>query len=564
MNDAAPQRMPAWAIAAGIALLAIAAGLLRIRSYDFWWHLTAGEQILRSGSIPRADDFSFTSRGAAWIDHEWLFQVILALAWRAQAWGVFVLKAACAAGVATIGFLSLRRSGAAAAAALLVVSLALVGLRSRLAERPEMISLVMVAAVAALGMDLIRRPARAGIRLLTLCVITALWANLHAAALAAPVILSALTIGALLEMALVPSGRQQARSAAAVTALAALLIGASLMLNPYGWRILTVPGAIASALEPANIVNPEWGPPTLRAMPLFFIAAGAALLLGARQAARRTAGTLPRLALLLFITALAGTSVRQVGFFFAVLPMALEIPPAMPRGVRAPRWLAGAGCAAAAIWMLLAPPAGAGVGVGLQPDRFPEKAADFIAASLPEARLYNDTAFGGYLIHRGYPQRRVFIDGRNEVHAPLIREISESLDDGRRWQALLSRYEVDAAIVSYRDEAIASRDAVTGAASLGSWSSLHFPRPLWALVYWDDVAMVFVRRDGPHGRIAESLEYRHIQPELLRLRRGDLPPGASIDDLQAEIQRKLTGDPDCGLARALSALYGGGQTSPQR
>jgi hypothetical protein len=226
--------------------------------------------------------------------------------------------------------------------------------------------------------------------------------------------------------------------------------------------------------------------------------------------------------------------------------------------------LAPLACIGSVLAMLLIPPAGASVGLGIQPDRFPRKAAAFVASRLPETRLYNDTAFGGWLIHTGYPQRRVFIDGRNEVHARLLRELSESLDDGRRWQELLQRYQVEGAIVSYRREVIPARDAAGAPLPAATWSALHFPRSLWALVWWDDVAMVFVRRAGPLGGLAGSLEYRHLQPEAALLDLHDPPPGAPNQDIVAEIQRKLADDPDCRLARSLAALYGGGQTSPQR
>jgi len=42
---------------------------------DVFWHLANGRLILATGSIPRADPFSFTKAGTAWICHEWLTEV---------------------------------------------------------------------------------------------------------------------------------------------------------------------------------------------------------------------------------------------------------------------------------------------------------------------------------------------------------------------------------------------------------------------------------------------------------------------------------------------------------
>ena len=58
------------------------------------------------------------------------------------------------------------------------------------------------------------------------------------------------------------------------------------------------------------------------------------------------------------------------------------------------------------------------------------------------------------------------------------------------------------------------------------FSALWFPKAEWALVYWDDVAMVFVRREGAPTGLLEIHEYRVIQP----------------DDL-AHLERRLLEDP---------------------
>jgi len=44
---------------------------------DYLFHIKAGEYIVSSRSIPQQDIFSFTMAGKAWLDHEWLYQVII-------------------------------------------------------------------------------------------------------------------------------------------------------------------------------------------------------------------------------------------------------------------------------------------------------------------------------------------------------------------------------------------------------------------------------------------------------------------------------------------------------
>ena len=43
---------------------------------DLWWHLASGRDIWSQGSIPRLDPYSFTAAGAAWMNHEWLWDVV--------------------------------------------------------------------------------------------------------------------------------------------------------------------------------------------------------------------------------------------------------------------------------------------------------------------------------------------------------------------------------------------------------------------------------------------------------------------------------------------------------
>ena len=544
-----------------LALLAVSAAFLETRSYDFGWHLKTGELILERFEVPRADEFSFTSSGVPWADHEWLFQVVAALLFGALGHsGLLVLKALCALGTGAAGVASMRRSGASASAALVVVSLALFGLRTRLAERPESASLLLVAAMAMILLDLSRGDGRPFGRLAAAGLLSVIWANTHASALLGPVLAIALAAGAGLDAirSLAREDRVAGLRGVRWCLVSAVVTAAGLPINPYGFDLLAVPLRIAGALASANLTNPEWLPPSLSSAPLFFAVAAAMIPLALGRLLLRRAGT-GRTAALLAVTLILGlTSIRHVGLFFALLP-------AMAAGVIGGRsgvaWplttgaLAALGLSAA---MLFRPPQGFQIGVGLQDERFPVAAARFLETRMSDARAYNDTAFGGYLIWQGWPERRVFLDGRNEVHAALLRELSAALDDGRQWSGLMDRHEVEAAVLSYRKERIAVRDAVTGLVSESTFAETHFPANAWALVYWDDLAMVYVRREGRFASLADALEYRHIRPESAAL--GDLPaPSApAADGVIADIRRKLGEDPDCPLARRLATVYGSG------
>lgn len=47
--------------------------------FDYWWHLATGNWILDHHRVPTTDPFSWTAGGRNWIAHEWLSEVALAL-----------------------------------------------------------------------------------------------------------------------------------------------------------------------------------------------------------------------------------------------------------------------------------------------------------------------------------------------------------------------------------------------------------------------------------------------------------------------------------------------------
>ena len=193
-----PSRRAAPALLLALTLASLAAGAVALRSYDLGWHLRAGEWILEHrGAPPRQDVISFTGAAAAWVDHEWLFQALLAGLVRvlgpAGAWGLKQLLVLIAT-LVPAGWLLWRGSSPLIVATLACV--ALQGARFRFSERPEMAGLALLPVVLILLAEWDR--GRAGRLVLALPILVALWANLHPSALLAAGLVGVWVVGSTL------------------------------------------------------------------------------------------------------------------------------------------------------------------------------------------------------------------------------------------------------------------------------------------------------------------------------------------------------------------------------
>ena len=134
----------------------------------------------------------------------------------------------------------------------------------------------------------------------------------------------------------------------------------------------------------------------------------------------------------------------------------------------------------------------------------------------------------------------------------------EQASSPHRWQTLLDRYQIETALLRYRQPvSVTTPDGV----DLGfrGHSALWFPEKRWALLYWDDISMVLVDRTRGPSDLIDSLEYRHFRPDdgAHLLARADVEPSVRAS-LAAAVDRKLLEDPECRQARWLLAQLSAG------
>jgi len=190
---------------------------------DLWGHVRFGQDMIAEGAIRLPDTYSFTTdRG--WVNHEWLAEIIMALAFGALGpAGLNLFRIAVIACVLTLVWRASRLVGDHLRA--LVVVACAIGIYMRAHPiRPQLFSLLLFA----LLLELLRRAERRQTLapLAWIPVLTAAWVNLHGGWIVG--------FGYFGLWSLMRSVEPDSRERVTLAGLLGLALGATLV-NPYGW-----------------------------------------------------------------------------------------------------------------------------------------------------------------------------------------------------------------------------------------------------------------------------------------------------------------------------------------
>jgi tetratricopeptide (TPR) repeat protein len=139
-------------------------------------------------------------------------------------------------------------------------------------------------------------------------------------------------------------------------------------------------------------------------------------------------------------------------------------------------------------------------GFGFDYSMVPKGAVDYMESKNIQGKMMNTFHFGHYLIWTGHPKRQVFIDGRHILSNNLLdksntfRYIKSVLDE------LHETYGFESVLMTYPK-------------NLGN-IELALKPPEWALVYWDDISLLYLKRGGSYDAIIDEDEYKLVLPYL--------------------------------------------------
>jgi hypothetical protein len=403
---------------------------------DVWWHVRTGRYVLDHHAIPHTDPWSFTAPHGSWVPTSWLSDVLFALVDRVSGdTGLRVLRVLLALAVIAATWLVARRCARTPRDAAVATGLAVLAVAPFLRERPQVLSLLLVAWLALRLRGVLAGEMPRVVPLVGMCW---LWANLHGMWVLLPVSILAAGVLAWCE------DRSRVALAARCTTIA-LLSWAVVLVTPVGPRLAWWPWVVRRTAAPIT----EWQPTLLtRGVGLPLLLLLGVLVVRWARASEPVPWTRVVYALALVLFGLLA--------YRNVAPAALLLVPELARSAEdgtpmsvplVPR----AGVAVAALGLLLA---GVNLGVSraVSSDQ-PVALVDRLGHRSQQLRLLNQYDVGGLVTGRASPPARVAIDGRTDIwSAAFVRHYALGLGGGD-WRPLVDALHPDAALLRKDSEA---------------------------------------------------------------------------------------------------------------
>ncbi|MPW17853.1 hypothetical protein GCT13_13120 [Paraburkholderia sp. CNPSo 3157] len=458
---------PCWLAAAFIGYVIVVFGPV-MGDGDTYWHIGAGTWILQHREIPHTDPFSYSFAGAPWVAHEWLSEVLMALAYKAGGWNALVALygAASALTFALLAHHLARWLDALGVVVVLVCAAACVA--PSMVTRPHLLALPVMVLWSIALFEAKRKGTAPSFLLLP---IMTLWANLHGSFIFGLVILMTIGIEALVDTSndRVSVARQWSLFFAAATVAS--------LLNPNGWHGLVHPVQLMSMKS--NAIIQEWKSLDFQHLQPLELALATLLYVGFSRGVRLPVSRVFMLFGLIHMALQHSRHQMVAGVLGAVLlaePLGRALrggdKPATVRPAGA-QWILGAlACVLVVTAIRVAHPV-----VRTDSPVSPITALKHVPAEILKEPVFNSYEFGGYLIFRNV---KPIIDGRADMYGDdfVSAYLAASAPDRNAFERLVTKYQVRWAIL-HADSAVAV---------------MMDTLPDWQRIYADDQAVVYVRK----------------------------------------------------------------------
>lgn len=128
---------------------------------------------------------------------------------------------------------------------------------------------------------------------------------------------------------------------------------------------------------------------------------------------------------------------------------------------------------------------------------YPKKAVDFVLKENLPARMMNDFNSGAYLIGRTYPKRLVFLDGRTELYGLKFHQGLRKVFNAEpeAFESTVKLYNITAIFLSY-----------VRIPPNGVFLKFLYNHPKWKMVYFDDCAVIFLKDNEENKNLIKRFQ----------------------------------------------------------
>ena len=457
---------------------------------DLGRHITIGNYILDTGIIPTRDIFSNTMIGQRLVPHEWLAQVIFALAHRVMGLSgdVFIAVLLGAFTILLVYQELLKRGTLRLVALFLAMWVTMVSSVHWLA-RPHMFTFFFIA-LWTYGLESFYRNERKNIWVFP--VLMLVWANTHGAFIAGFVVLATYIADWCWAYLQGRGTKEMGRQLFAI----GLLSFAVTFINPAGIYLWgTSVGYIGNSFMTNHTVeylSPNFHEKNMWPF-MFMVALGLFALVQGRKLQVREA------LLLAGWTIMSLYSVRNMPLF-AVITAPIYGSLLQPWAEAILNWRKQADSLQESknvlrgyVWIVVPvlffgfvfwrgiPVDQKGTGNIFLPSVMPVQAVDWLEKNPQDGKMFNHFIWGGYILYRMWPHETVFIDGQTDFYGEaLFREYFDVIELSSNWEKILDEHQVSWMIIP-RNETLAKY-------------LYSVDNDAWHMIYEDDTAVIF-RRD---------------------------------------------------------------------
>lgn len=137
-----------------------------------------------------------------------------------------------------------------------------------------------------------------------------------------------------------------------------------------------------------------------------------------------------------------------------------------------------------------------------------QPALDFVLKNNLPAPIYNNFDIGSYIIYRGYPNYKVFVDGRPEGYPKqfFTDTYIPTEYDSNKFKQLEKQYQFKTIIFSHTDQT--------------PWGSAFLKEIIWdtnwSLVYLDNFMIVLVKKETAEALSLKNINLKNLTPEAFK------------------------------------------------